>query len=188
MFLHECQLKINHLLKTLKKQEKRGYCVFDEDRRSGWWEVFKRAVWQEKQSVCVWTVQGQHPGDEPTKSNTWLSVRFTFRQMSSSGVGLNIWRASPCFNVCDRGIWCFPLPNTYQMTILVSTLVQSKAKVGENFFCWANLGCVWSQTRTHDSTMRNRPVTAESIMCTHLSNIPLTLVLLDSINWIMSGY
>lgn len=35
--------------------------------------------------------------------------------------------------VTEESGTCFPLSHTYQMTILVSTLIQSKAKVGENF-------------------------------------------------------
>ncbi|KAI3357609.1 hypothetical protein L3Q82_016019, partial [Scortum barcoo] len=50
-------------------------------------------------------------------------------QISFCGVELSIRQGPLCFNVCDRGVWCFPLPNTYQMTILVSTLIQSKAKM-----------------------------------------------------------
>lgn len=106
--------------------------------------------------------RGSTPGNEPAKSNTWLSARFTSRQMSSSGVGLNIWRASPCFNVCDRGIWCFPLPNTYQMTILVSTQIQSKAKVGENFYCWRNLGSEWKLPASRTQRRRGENSSCDS--------------------------
>lgn len=117
---------------TLKKE---SYCVLEGRRRGG---RSLKGLSDSRNSQSVFELcSGSTPGDEPTKSSTWLSVRFTLRQISSSGVGLNIWRATPGFNVCDRGIWCFPLPNTYQMTILVSTLIQSKAKVGENFYCWS---------------------------------------------------
>lgn len=37
--------------------------------------------------------------------------------------------------MCDCGVWCFPLSNTYQMTILVSTLIQSKAKLQVKCLC-----------------------------------------------------
>ncbi|XP_042347622.1 macrophage colony-stimulating factor 1b isoform X2 [Plectropomus leopardus] len=35
----------------------------------------------------------------------------------------------------SRGVQCFPLSNTYQMTILVSTLIQSKAKLQVKCLC-----------------------------------------------------
>lgn len=48
---------------------------------------------------------------------------------------MDIGNRSLCFNVCDTGVWCFPLPNTYQMTILVSTLIQSKAELQVKCLC-----------------------------------------------------
>lgn len=123
-------------------------CLVEGRRRGG--RSLKGLPDKRNSQFAFQLCRGSTPGNERMKSNTWPSVRFALQQMSSSGVGLNIWRASLCFNVCDWGIWCFPLPNTYQMTILVSTLVQSKAKVGENFYRWTNLGCVPSRMRTHN--------------------------------------
>ncbi len=125
---------------------------------------------------------------------------------------LSIRQGSLCFNVCDRGVWCFPLSNTYQMTILVSTLIQSKAKVGENFSivhqqytqCSAGeersmlvLVCAWSLMRDcavcwptytyHGQHAEKNHVTGDiCIMCSCVCHIPITLiVLLDYINLIM---
>ena len=125
---------------------------------------------------------------------------------------LNIWKGSLCFNVCDRGVWCFPLSNTYQMTILVSTLIQSKAKVGEKFCitiavkipssppdkkrackCWSEfeVWCVILQFadlhRHHSSIEKTTHVIGDiCIMCSCICHIPVTsIVLLDYINLIM---
>ncbi|XP_023812019.1 uncharacterized protein LOC101168287 isoform X1 [Oryzias latipes] len=59
-----------------------------------------------------------------TKCQTYL----TTNSFLWSGSGY-IYKIFLCFNVCDRGSWCFPSSNTYQMTILVSNLSHSKAKL-----------------------------------------------------------
>lgn len=152
-------------------------CLVEGRRRGG--RSLKGLSDRRKSQSLIELWRGSTPGNEPAKSNTCLSARFTSRQMSSSGVGLHIWRASPCFNVCDRGIWCFPLPNTYQMTILVSTQIQSKAKVGENFY-WGNFGCVRSgnfEPAGRIDRVGSCHVTADiGIMCFHLSDIPPELM------------
>ncbi|XP_056448133.1 macrophage colony-stimulating factor 1b isoform X2 [Gadus chalcogrammus] len=56
-------------------------------------------------------------------------VSFASQHSLSPRVGLNTKNAFICLNVCDRGVCSCSLPNIYQMTSLVPSLIQSKTKV-----------------------------------------------------------